>query len=255
MNEALNSINLPKQILDKAEKVLSTLLGPSAREIGEMFADRIRYKRLKNQVSIFSKTADLLEKNNLQARELNLKTLVPLIELSSLEDDEILQKKWANLIANISSTAENGLEPKLVKTLSNLSSLEARVLDYVHERFLIERQNKYEKYKASKNKYLRYNSIEEVKIEFVTIKLNWIKERFNLNENFAKICIDNLEALGLISYEEPEVEIENTSRNKVWVDEGEQYVDLDDIFATYNSSDDFNLTAYGNYFINQCKMN
>jgi len=248
MKEIIDSINLPKQILDKAEKVISTLLGPSAKEIGEMFADRIRYKRLKNQMTIFSKTSDLLKKNKLQARELNLKTLVPLIEQSSLEEDEILQDKWANLITNISSTPETGLEPKLIKTLSNLSTLEAQVLDYIYDKFVTERQNKFEKYKDSKYKYLSYNSIDDVKIEYVTIELKWIKQRFELTEDFAKICIDNLEALGLIHYEEPEIEIENNSRNEVQDDEMGQYVDLD-VYATYNPSEDFNLTTYGHYFI------
>jgi hypothetical protein len=256
MKEILESINLPKQILDKTEKVISTILGPSAKEIGEMFADRIRYKRLKNQIAIFSKTADLLEKNNLQANELNLKTLVPLIEKSSLEDDEVLQNKWANLITNMCSTPETGLEPKLVKTLSNLSSLEAKVLDYIFERFTIERRQQFER--RLDYKWLNYSKEEDVKLHFVIIRLSCIKKRFSLTEAFAKICIDNLESLGLIRYEEPEIEIQNDSRNaevKEEVSMG-QYVDLDlDIYANYNQSEDFYLTVYGNYFINQCKVN
>jgi len=123
MKEIFDSINLPKQILDKTEKLVSTIFGPSAKEIGELFADKIRYKRLRNQIAIFSKTADLLEKNNLKADELKLKTLVPLIEMSSLEDDDILQNKWANLVTNMCSTPEIGLEPKLVKTLSNYEKI------------------------------------------------------------------------------------------------------------------------------------
>jgi len=251
MKEIIESINLPKQILDKAEKLISTIFGPSAKELGELFADKIRYKRLKNQVTIFSKTADLLEKNNLQAKELNLKTLVPLIEQSSLEEDEILQTKWANLIANMCSSIETGLEPKLVKTLSNLSAIEAQALDFIYDRYKLERQIQFEKSKDSK--YLNYKSIEDVKLNYVTIRFNWVKQNFNLTDEFTKICTDNLEALGLIRYEEPEIEIENTSRNEVrGDDEGGQYVDLD-IYATYNQSDDFYLTSYGNYFISQCK--
>lgn len=256
IKEILESINLPKQILDKAEKVISTILGPSANEIGEMFADKIRYKRLKNQIAIFSKTADLLEKNNLQANALKLKTLVPLIEKSSLEDDELLQNKWANLISNMCSSPETGLEPKLVKTLSNLSSLEAQVLDYIFERFTSERKQQFEKSKDSK--WLNYVKEEDIKLHNVVIRLRWIKERFRLNEEFAKIYVDNLESLGLIRYEEPEIEIQNDSRSaEVKMEESMgQYVDLDlDIYANYNQSDDFYLTAYGFYFINQCKVN
>ena len=256
MKEIFESINLPKQLLDKTEKFVSTIFGPSAKELGELFADKIRYRRLKNQMIIFSKTADLLEKNDLEANELKLKTLVPLIEKSSLEDNELLQNKWVNLISNMCSTPETGLEPKLVKTLSNLSSLEAQVLDYIFDRFILERKRQFEKSKESK--WLNYKTVEEIKTNYVVIKLTWIKEKFKLSDEFAKICVDNLVALGLLKYEEPEIEIENDSRNAEVKDNESmgQYVDLDlDIYANYNQSDDFNLTTYGNYFINQCKMN
>lgn len=252
MKEILEGINLPKQILDKTEKLISTIFGPAAKELGEFFADKIRYRRLKNQVTIFSKTAKLLDDNNLHASELKLKTLVPLIEKSSLEDDELLQNKWANLIANMCSTPETGFEPKLVKTLSNLSALEAQVMDYIYERFLQERITRFEKSKDSK--YLKYKTIEDVKLDYVTIQLIWIKKHLELTEEFAKICTDNLVALGLIRYEEPEIEIENESRNTVEDDEMGQYVDLN-VYATYNQSDNFHLTTYGNYFVNQCKIN
>ena len=147
VKEIIESLNLPKQILDKTEKLMATLFGSAAKEIGELFADKIRYGRMKNQIKTFKKTVELLEKNNLEARELNLKTLVPLIEKSSLEDEEFLQDKWANLIANISTTPESGFEPKLVKTLSNLSSLEAQAMDFIYDRFLFNRKEEFERRK------------------------------------------------------------------------------------------------------------
>lgn len=57
----------------------------------------MRSKRLNNQIKIFTKTIKILDENGLETRQLNLKTLIPLIEKSSLEDDEKLQDKWANL--------------------------------------------------------------------------------------------------------------------------------------------------------------
>jgi hypothetical protein len=251
MKELFDSINLPKQILYKTEKVISTIFGPSAKELGELFADRIRYKRLKNQVAIFSKVADILEENNLKASELKLKTLVPLIENSSLEDDELLQTKWANLIANICSSPEDGLEPKLVKTLSNLSTLEAQVLDYIFETFIRERELIFDRSKNSK--YLKYNSIDDVSLNVVTIRSYKIRERFKLSKDFTSICIDNLVSLGLIKFEEPEVQIENLGKGSVLFDDEGQSVDFSDAYASYNQSDDINMTAYGIYFVSQCK--
>jgi hypothetical protein len=255
MKEIIESLNLPKQILDKADKFMTTIFGPAAKEIGELFADKIRYKRLKNQIDIFNKAIVILEKNKLNARQLNLKTLVPLIEKSSLEDNELLQEKWANLIANISTSPETGLEPKLIKTLSNLSSLEAQVIDFCYELFLLERRKIFERNKSTK--WLNYNSVDDVKLNRVLIKFNDIKKQFNLSDEFSKICIDNLEALGLIRYEEPEIEIDNGDPSGTLKDNEDtgQSVELNlDISASYNQSDDFNLTTYGNYFIQQCKI-
>ena len=254
LKEITEGLNLPKQVLDKADKFMSALFGPAVKEMGELFADKIRYKRLKNQVAIFSKTISLLEKNGLEPNELNLKTLIPLVEKSSLEDDELLQDKWANLIANISTNPETGLEPKLVNTLSNLSSLEAQVLDFIHEEFLRRRFAFYERNKNSN--WARYKVVEDVKLSHVSIIFSTVKKRFDLNDEFGKICIDNLESLGLIKFEDPVIEIDKGWPTGEIVKEKDmpETVEIDlDITADFNPSEDFNLTAYGNYFIKQCK--
>jgi len=251
MKEIIESLNLPKQILDKTSAFVSKLLGPSINEFSELFADKVKFVRLKNQIKIFNKTRELLEKNGLEPRELNLKTLVPLIEKSSVEDDELLQDKWANLIANISTTPENGLEPRLINTLSSLSSLEAKILDFIHEDFYIQRSLKLAQLLKDPFKTKKYTE-KDIHLEDITILFSSIKENFKLNEEFSKIYIDNLESLGLLRYEEPEIEIDNGSTS---ADLNDDDIDLDlDISANYNPSDDFHLTAFGNYFVNQCKL-
>ncbi|NNE32520.1 MAG: DUF4393 domain-containing protein [Winogradskyella sp.] len=254
MKELIESLNLPKQIIDKTEKFLTTIFGSAAKEIGELIADKVRYKRMKNQINIFNKTRVLLEKNNLEPRELNLKTLVPLIENSSLEDEELLSDKWANLIANMVSSPEDGLEPKLIKTLSNLSSIEAQVLDKSYELFFTTRKLQWDRYQQGFLKD-RYPKVEDIKRDQVYIKFNQIRETFDLSEEFSKICIDNLEALGLVRYEEPELEVD-----KGWsegtineIEEGGT-VDLDlDLSVTYFQSNNFCITYYGFYFIEKCQ--
>tara|TARA_R110000850_G_scaffold143268_2_gene265540 strand:- start:1150 stop:1926 length:777 start_codon:yes stop_codon:yes gene_type:complete len=256
MKELIEGLNLPKQILDKTEKFMSKLLGPSIKEFGELFADKVRFRRWKNQVKIFNKTRELLDKNGLEPRELNLKTLVPLIEKSSVEEDELLQDKWANLISNIATTPENGLEPRLIETLSSLSAIEAKILDFIHEDFYVKRQLELARLLKSPYASRKYTE-KDIKLEDITISFRNVKEHFELNKEFSKIYIDNLESLGLLRYEEPEIEIDNGSTSAdINEDEKDksQSVDLDlDISAYYNSSDDFHITAYGNYFVNQCK--
>lgn len=255
MKDIIDSLNLPKQIFDKTSAFISKLLGPSINEFSELFADKIKFIRLKNQIKIFNKTRELLEKNGLEPRELNLKTLVPLIEKSSVEDDEILQNKWANLIANISTTPENGLEPRLINTLSSLSSLEAKILDFIHEEYSIKRDLKLAQLLRNPLSLKTIYTEKDIKLEDIIVLFDSVKENFKLDNEFTKIYIDNLESLGLLRYEEPEIEIDNGTTSADLNDDDEPSIDLDlDISANYYSSDDFNITAFGNYFINQCKM-
>jgi len=253
MKDIIDSLNLPKQILDKTEKLMAKLFGPSIKEFGELFADNVRLRRLRNQIKILSKTRELLDKNGLESRELNLKTIVPLIEKSSVEEDELMQNKWANLIASMATTPENGLEPRLINTLSSLSSLEAKILDYIHEDMYVQRQLKLAH-------LLRFSDIKyaekDIIIYDIEIDYNNVQKHFELNDNFIRIYVDNFVALGLLKYKEPDVEIDQGSHSADIDGEGdEQSVDLNlELTANYNSSDNFHITAFGNYFIGQCKM-
>ncbi|MFB9054559.1 Abi-alpha family protein [Formosa undariae] len=250
MKEIIDSLNLPKQILDKTEKFMSKLLGPSIKEFGELYADNVRFRRLKNQVKIFNKTRELLDNNGLEPRELNLKTLVPLLEKASVEESEILQNKWSSLIANIASTPENGLEPKLINTLGSLSALEAQILDFIYKMYLINRIKKFEQ--SIKNLWGNWKNESDVPLNYVLILFKSVKEKFNLTDEFTSIYIDNLESLGLIRFEEPEIEIDNGYPSG---DVFGKSVEIElDVSATYIHSDNFYLTTYGNYFIKQCKV-
>lgn len=256
VGEIIKDLNLPKHVLDQVTALAKTLLGPAAKEFGELFADKVRYKRLSNQVTIFKKTAELLERNNLTPRELNLKTLVPLLEQSSLEEDEELQVKWANLIANLASSPENGLEPKLVKTLAQLSILEARVLDYAFQRFGTQRVARFEKNQASPHSWVeKYKSVEDVPIEFVVLSFDKMREQHSLTRQFAKIFIDNLVSLGLLRYEEPEIEIEDNGSEAESEDDPDMGTEISlslSLSANYQQSDNFTITEYGLYFVSQC---
>lgn len=254
MKEIIEALNLPKQILDKSEKLLSTLFGEGFKELGGIFGDKMRIKRLKNQIVILNEANKIMEKSGLQAHQLNLKILVPLIEKSSLEEDEKLQKKWANLIANIASSPENGLEPKLIHTLSSLSSFEAGILDVLHNYFTKRRAEIFKRYNSST--YKKYNTIDEIKPDHIQLLFSNIKKHFSLTDKLARIYIDNLESLGLIRNHDPDIEIDKGFSEAEIVEDRnkEQTVELNlDITANYSRSDNFYFTDYGLYFIAQCK--
>lgn len=103
MDKIIEAINVPKRIVDGAEKFLGKLLGPAISESGQLIGDQIRYRRFKNQVILFTKAKTLLEEKGIKPKQLNLKVLSPLVEYSSLEEDEKMQKTWSNVTANIST--------------------------------------------------------------------------------------------------------------------------------------------------------
>ncbi|GAB4036701.1 Abi-alpha family protein [Spirosoma jeollabukense] len=255
MKEIIQSLNLPKQILDKTEELMKTLFGPATKELGELFADKMRYRRLKNQISIFNKTVYLLEQNNLKPKELKLKTLVPLLEQCSLEENEELQEKWANLLTNIATSPENGLEPRLVKTLSNLTPLEAQILDFSFDEMHKNRAEALEQRKKWGKPFIN-DTLESIKLNSIIIRADNIKKRFKIDDQFISICIDNMILLGLLKYEDPEVEIDNGSSNGELVEneDKKQKVELDlNVSASFNQSNDFKITPFGRYFVESCK--
>jgi len=80
---------------------LDTVFGPAV-EIGELARDQIRFIRWKTQVKMFHRAHAFLEKRRIPANRVSMKLLLPLLELSSLEDedDEEMIDRWAGLLAN-----------------------------------------------------------------------------------------------------------------------------------------------------------
>lgn len=104
-----------------AEKFVEKLVGPSFDEVGLLFADNVKIWRLKNQIKNLEKAKKIVEENNLNIKQINLKVLVPYLEGVSLEVDENLQDMWANLLVNYIDAEKNlktNVYPEILKNLS-----------------------------------------------------------------------------------------------------------------------------------------
>lgn len=118
-------INIKSSTIEKGfelvKDLLSSIAGPAANEIGEMFGDTIRQYRYRNQLKIFKKTKEYVERKGISLKTINLKILVPLLETSSLEENEELQSKWASMIVNMadsSANLQNQIFPHILGQLS-----------------------------------------------------------------------------------------------------------------------------------------
>lgn len=109
------------------------------KEGGGIIADTVRFWRWHNQVKIVKKAKQILEDNNLDKNKVPLKVLHPLLESSSLEEDESMQGKWSNLLANAIAGTQR-VTPNYIEILKELSPIEALILDKLFDESLKPRE-------------------------------------------------------------------------------------------------------------------
>jgi len=125
------SLKAIERMTREARELIQSFAGPPMEELGQLFADKIRGRRLINTLKVFQKGKQLLLEQGLEPQAVNFKILNLLIEGSSLEDEEILVSKWSGLLAT--AATPTGIHPSYPKILSELTSFEARMLDALYQ--------------------------------------------------------------------------------------------------------------------------
>lgn len=262
----IENSELTKSALSGSQKMMGTLFGGYFGELNQMYADKIRLRRFKNQVEIFAAAKTICEENNLNPKQINLKLLVPLIKECSLEEDKNIQQMWANLIANISTKDETGFERKAIDILSSLSSKEAKILDSCYELFLKKREAIFKNslfYRQGKRQDMSGMSVNDVPNTEIVFLSDEVRKHNKIPRNLWKIYLDNLSNYGFIIWGEPEVKLESfDSEYEVEIEDGDEKdskksvvrIDYDDIDANVIKSKYFHLSSFGLYFIELCKM-
>jgi hypothetical protein len=117
-----------------AHGLLQKLLGPAAEEFGFMLRDKARVYRLKNFISVVAKTEELLRAASIDAHAVPLRTMLPIMDGASLEDDKGLVRKWAGLLASAAAAMEPwATHPSFPRILSEITPHEAIMLDRLLE--------------------------------------------------------------------------------------------------------------------------
>lgn len=119
--------------LDTAKSFLDKLIMPAIEETGLLLKDQVTMWKFKNQVEMLNKAKLLCEKNNISTKTISLKLLCPLLDYSGLEEDDILQDKWAILLSNMVDSDQNIENHVFPYILSQLSSNEFLVLEKVYD--------------------------------------------------------------------------------------------------------------------------
>lgn len=256
IEKLIDGFNLPKQIIEKAEAMLKTLFGPSFEEFGGMIGDQVRLRRFNNQIKIFTKAQERLRQSKIDPQKVSLKILSPLIEYSSLEEEENLQDKWANLIAHIlGGNKEVVFQQNCITILNRLSAEEASLLEKLHDIMLKMRTNRYkssvEAYERGKIKFPNYyktppKNPEEYPLASFLFNINSLSKDLNISVLDLDFIISNLISLGLLKWE-TNVKV-SASKSSSEPDDTDIDVDVD----VYNNIN-FIFTSIGDKFIRICK--
>jgi hypothetical protein len=119
--------------LDLVKGFLEKLTGATIEETGLLIADNIKLIRFKNQLKILTKAQKIVQESGINVKQISLKALVPLLEYSSLEDNETLQNKWTNLLVNFIDSSEKYESTIFPFILNQLSSNEVLELERIFE--------------------------------------------------------------------------------------------------------------------------
>ncbi len=122
----------------EAVKLLDQVSGGATRELSATLGDRIRARRLRNQIKLLDKTRKFLQDVGHEPTEVKWNVLFPLLDAGSLEDDDDMAIRWAALLANAADPAADDVPPSFPEILKQLAPAEARILD-LYGRVLKER--------------------------------------------------------------------------------------------------------------------
>lgn len=134
------NVNLESKTVEKGLEVakgfLSKLISPALEETGLMIKDQVAAIRFRNQIKLLNKTKTVCEKNNINPKVIPLKLLYPLLENASIEEDNVLQDKWAILLSNLIDSEQNVENHVFPFLLSQISRNEFELLEETVNNFL-----------------------------------------------------------------------------------------------------------------------
>jgi len=272
--------------LDIAKNFLDKLIIPTVEETGLLFKDKVTMWRFQNQVKMLNKAKEYCEKNRIDPKKITLKVICPLLDYAAIEEDEVLQDKWALLLSNMVDSDQNIENHVFPYILSQISTNEFLVLETTlilkEERIkkLNFELNEFRQTKPEKEKQL-HKAIEDKDKEIKEIKekkghhWNIQQEKWkiegelrglSLKENEISKSIRNPE---YISGDLKEYEISNLIRlglikiiqktygyvksHRIRNDQNSEYLSLDDAEVEIKMEyEEHILTELGELFIKAC---
>ena len=287
----VNKINITSTVVEKgidlAKGFLDKLIIPTVEETGLLLRDKVTMWRFNNQVRMLIKAKNSCEKQGINPKTVSLKILCPLLYYAGLEENIILQDKWANLLTNMvdsTQNIENHVFPYLLSQVSidefmmieavyqmrveRIKSLERELQDFLANKPIIEKEIKEEislfdkemrelkdklpyDFEKQRKKWDKEKELRELDIKERTIKKSIKQPEFIHIGELKEYEVSNLIRLGIIK---------NIPRPYAYVGEhsiknnpDSEYLYLQDLNITLEAEDDdLILTELGELFITAC---
>jgi len=117
----------------RGSSALDALLKPSLSAAGETLLDRFRSWRAANAAQVVQQAEQIATDTGYSLGPVSRRVLMPILEYSSLEEDDSLRIKWAALLANAASPRGwDSVLPAYGEILRQLTPIHAGVLDSLY---------------------------------------------------------------------------------------------------------------------------
>ncbi|MBW4462244.1 MAG: DUF4393 domain-containing protein [Nodosilinea sp. WJT8-NPBG4] len=194
---AENTLAITKELRGFLASIFGPLLGPATEEIGQYIADPIRIARQERLIKYAEKSQKQIAELDAIPQAIKPKILFPIMEYSTLEDDDYLQDKWVNLLT--SAAIGNYIHPSYPRILSELSPLDAKLLEVIYKSYQEEER---ERQRLKELKAIAFGA------GFPGHSAGMLAESLSVNLELIEISLGNLERLNLCSKLEINIEPE-----------------------------------------------
>jgi hypothetical protein len=114
--------------------LIEKLFGGAAEQIGGMWKDKIAVRRQIRQFKLLKKLKAAIDNAGFEPQQIRDNIWTPVLQEASLQDDETLQDRWANLLANAADPRQiNSVLPSFSSILREFTSREARFVDALYK--------------------------------------------------------------------------------------------------------------------------
>ncbi len=114
---------------------IAKYIGGSLEQGMGIWEDKLKYRRWENQIRLAEKAKDFLQARGLDGptRTIELSLAIPLLEEGSLADSDVLQDRWAMLLANAADANGPDVRRAYVGILSEMTPQDASILDMIFD--------------------------------------------------------------------------------------------------------------------------